>query len=330
MDQPVRVRCPRCKRALNVTQPVAEDGEIKCPKCRSAFRLKKSSGRPKKRKKASAAADAEAFEFDEADIEIVEEYEDLSEVEDVEDYEIGGFDSPLPKLKPKKKSKPKKPLSEDEPNRSQKKSAPNQALIATLAIVGCLVVLVGMVGVVGYVAVISSQPTFSEEITFDQYEHPVRKFSCEKPVGWEANGGGGTGGVNAWGKFKKSSALIEIRESVSGSAIGDIGNAFQNANPGEVDEDLAPVAQVHDFLKMQIEQEYDAYEESDPVKIETKLGDSRLSEFVAATTFGGKVKGYRATLLRGPIQLKVVCKCKPRDWNALKAAFLHVIKSVGT
>jgi len=53
------------------------------------------------------------------------------------------------------------------------------------------------------------------------------------------------------------------------------------------------------------------------------------AEFTASGSFGGTLKGYRATALSRDRRVRVMCKCSKDDWEKLKPAFDKVIESLG-
>ncbi|MBC8003124.1 MAG: hypothetical protein H7X97_11110 [Opitutaceae bacterium] len=65
-------------------------------------------------------------------------------------------------------------------------------------------------------------------------------------------------------------------------------------------------------------------------KINTGVGEGRLSTFVASGSFGSQIFGYRATLLTTQFQWNVVCQCSSqREFTAYKAMFRKIIESAG-
>jgi hypothetical protein len=58
------------------------------------------------------------------------------------------------------------------------------------------------------------------------------------------------------------------------------------------------------------------------------LGEGRRSTFTAEQTLGGKVFGYRATLLGGDRRIEIVTTCSASNWQTLKPAFEKVIASL--
>lgn len=151
------------------------------------------------------------------------------------------------------------------------------------------------------------------------------RFACEFPQGWETELGGNTD--YSWCKARSGSADIKVDADLAGSLMGDIARAGGDDESGE----NAPVAVAHEHGKRKFEEDWEKYEERPPVTfMSAGLGEGRRSTFIASSALGGKVFGYRATLLGGDRRINVICKCPPSNWKALKPAFEKVVKSVRT
>ncbi len=162
---------------------------------------------------------------------------------------------------------------------------------------------------------------------YEPYNAKDASFSCEAPAGWTIEGGGKG---HQWAKFTSGSAKIRIHTGIVGSLIADMppGMNLLGDAEGIDEEDLAPVAHAHAFEKDIFAQDYSDYEEQPAVAIQTGLGDSRQGEFTAAGSFGGTTHGYRVTALTLDKRIRIVCECPESDWEALRPAFDHVIKSL--
>jgi hypothetical protein len=172
----------------------------------------------------------------------------------------------------------------------------------------------------------------SESITaptsFTKHTSSKGTFQCEFPADWE-NQGGGQGAAREWAKATKGSAVIRISTDIAGSALADMGGAGAFTDSYEESEDLEPVAQVHAFGKLAMEEEYNDYKElSKPEKSNCGFPRSRRSEFTANGTFGGKLHGYRVTALGRDKRIVMICSCSEDDWSTLKPAFDQVIESL--
>ena len=154
-------------------------------------------------------------------------------------------------------------------------------------------------------------------------------FRCEVPKGWEVEARGGSGNIPPSVRIEKGSIKISYRSSQSGAAIQDMAQAGANQS-GELRDELKPVAKVHDYQREKFKAENPDYKEIGGVeRIETGMGEGRLSEFTGTVGFG-KQYGYRVTLLTAQHQWNVVCKCtNKRDFEAYKPIFRRIIESSG-
>ncbi|MFO1095277.1 MAG: hypothetical protein U0992_18525 [Planctomycetaceae bacterium] len=156
-----------------------------------------------------------------------------------------------------------------------------------------------------------------EPLTYSEHAHKEGNFKFDYPNGWEVASGGGTGGVPPWGTFSKDDVSVDIRADLKGASIADIANAGANQSTEELPPELSPVAKVHQFqhdVKYKIE--YDDFEETPGGFYDVPFGRGWLSEFTASEgAFGGKIHGYRLTLLGGMHQFNVICKCQEKNWR---------------
>lgn len=160
---------------------------------------------------------------------------------------------------------------------------------------------------------------------FVAYQSPDGRWSCERPDGWEADGGGKPDSPNSWAKFTKGNAEIKIDADLAGSLFGDIAKSGGNFGG----EQEPPVAKVHPMGEKHMKEEYSNYTEREAKAFQSKgIGEGRRSTFIADQSLGGKVYGYRATLLAGDRRITVVCTCPATNWQTLKPAFERVITSL--
>ncbi len=91
-----------------------------------------------------------------------------------------------------------------------------------------------------------------------------------------------------------------------------------------------PVDGLHSSNIPQAEEDYDGYTDlpGSPMVLNCELGAARTSEFTAKTTFGGKIHGYRTTIIAHDLGLIIFCTCPESDWKALKPAFDHLLGSL--
>jgi hypothetical protein len=162
--------------------------------------------------------------------------------------------------------------------------------------------------------------------TFVAYHSPSGRFSCDYPTGWEADGAGKPESPNSWAKFTKGHAEIRVEADLAGSLFGDMAKS-SGSTFGADDE--PPVARIHPMGERQMKEDYSKYTEREPKVFQSKgIGEGRRSTFIADQSLGGKVYGYRATLLAHDRRITVVCTCPATNWQALKPAFETVIASL--
>lgn len=152
-------------------------------------------------------------------------------------------------------------------------------------------------------------------------------FKFEAPEGWEAETGGGTGGRPPWGKFSKGDVSFDMRADLKGAPIADIQSI---GDDGTAPPEESPVARVHAFqTEMKYAVEYKDFKEQPGGFHDVPFGQGWLTEFTASEgTFGGKIHGYRLTLLGGTHQFNVICKCSEKNWETWKPFFEKVMKTI--
>ncbi|AGA29525.1 hypothetical protein [Singulisphaera acidiphila] len=161
---------------------------------------------------------------------------------------------------------------------------------------------------------------------FIAYHSPSGRFSCDYPQGWEAEGAGKPDSPNAWAKFSKGHAAIRVEADLAGSLFGDMAKSSGAMFGGEEEP---PVARIHPMGERQMKEDFTNYTEREPKPFQSKgIGEGRRSTFIADQTLGGKVYGYRATLLANDRRITVICTCPATNWKTLKPAFETVVASV--
>ena len=161
---------------------------------------------------------------------------------------------------------------------------------------------------------------------FVAYHSPSGRFSCDYPKGWQADGAGKPESPNAWAKFTMGHAEIRVEADLAGSLFGDM--AKSSGSTFGVEEE-PPVARIHPMGERQMKEDFTNYTEREPKPFQSKgIGEGRRSTFIADQTLGGKVYGYRATLLAHDRRITVVCTCPATNWKTLKPAFETVVASV--
>ncbi len=71
-----------------------------------------------------------------------------------------------------------------------------------------------------------------------------------------------------------------------------------------------------------MKEEFSSYTEREPTVFQSKgLGEGRKGIWIADQSLGGKIYGYRATLLTGDRRITVLTFCPAPNWQTLKPAF---------
>jgi hypothetical protein len=103
-------------------------------------------------------------------------------------------------------------------------------------------------------------------------------------------------------------------------------------NPGEeLPPELSAVARVHQTqYELKYQFEFDDYEEQPGGYYDIPYGQGWRAEFTASGgAFGGKVHGYRLTLLGTVHQYNIICNCSDKNWERNEPVFERVMKSIG-
>lgn len=164
---------------------------------------------------------------------------------------------------------------------------------------------------------------------FAAYHSADGRFSCDYPKGWEVEKGAGKPDAPySYAKFRAGGAEIMVDADFAGSLFGDMAKAGAGAT---LTGDLSPAARVHEnpIKVKQMKEQFSNYQEREGKNFQSKgMGEGRRSMFTADQTFGGKIFGYRATLLTGDRRITVLCTCPSSNWNTLKPAFENVVSSL--
>ncbi len=304
----IKFRCT-CGNVYKVKDSLAGRKTV-CKGCGKKLRI--PGGTPVPDKTTAAVAAGDSFEFS----------------TDLPDRSSAGA-APPPLVAVKRKRR--KPAAETSPDAGGPSRGKKILLIGGLALFGLL-----GIGGIGFVVVSSgdgggaspAEPEAPQQ--YAAFASAEGHFKSEVPDGWETKQGGGTGGMPPWARFKDGTATISIKASQSGSAISDMAGASQA--PGgleEMDDDLTPIARVHEFQKEIIKHSYSDYEEQPGKNIEIPWGEVRISEFTGGEgLLGSKVQGYRVTLTGVQWQFNIICSCPQRDWDHYQPIFEHVIHTV--
>lgn len=152
-------------------------------------------------------------------------------------------------------------------------------------------------------------------------------FSIQYPSGWSCDNGGKLN--YSWAKFGSGNSLIEVESDLANSVILSE-MAVTGAKPVSTDGFVDPsqeAMKVHRLEKKQVE-EARASKEDKPASVKTALGGAWQSEFTSTSTFGGEMRGIRATALNKDKRIRIICQCPKDEWDTLKPVFDKVIASV--
>lgn len=303
MASPLVIECPHCGAKLRLKDAAAVGKKVRCRQCEEPF-----VATPSKAAKARKAAD---------------------EGDDFAGVGAGGIAPPPPVLRrTKKKKKPAGEESEPAPSADGPPQLPKwfmPAMVGGATLVGILL-LVGIGFWVRQSMAGSSGGEIKVPTTWGTYRHPNETFTCGQPSDWEAEGGGQAGSSRSWVRFRSGDAVINLRQSAAGGPLADIAGAF--SDPNEEDEELTPVAKLHDFWHDRAAEEFRDYQEQQTTTVRTGMGDARRSEFTAKVGWGSKVRGFRVTYISPKAQLNAICQCPEENWETLKPAFEKFIESV--
>ncbi len=332
----ILARCPDCAKGLKL-KPSAAGKTVKCPACGAGVRVPEGegpagdgpaggksasrSGGKARRKRPASPPPAPARSGNSGEL-----FTGL----DLADY---GHKSGSQKALPDRVNKG--PLTDEiripGGDAPKKKEEPPAPLPVVLGIVGGSVLLLALAGGGVFLALSGSKPA-EPPGELARFEHPQpRTFAIDVPSNWEVvKADGGTGGRPAFATIEGPGAEVQIRQSLSGSAIGDIagaGGAAQLAPGGETSEELTPIYTQHEMVKSQSESNFSDYQEVGGENFNNDAG--RRSTFTASGSFGGKVTGLRGTVRVGNETYTVLMQCDPRDLPVMKPVFEKMLDSMG-
>jgi predicted DNA-binding WGR domain protein len=165
-----------------------------------------------------------------------------------------------------------------------------------------------------------------ERLASVQFSPKDGAFKLRHPAGWTPETGSRPDNTYSWGRFTKDSAKIQVYADVAGSLM-----AGTNNSPQEEGSVLAPVHGAHVNYQKTISKEYSDFKESEPAPFKgAALGEGRIATFTASAggLFGGKIRGYRVTLLTNDRRVSLLCECPEGEFEKYKPTFLAVCRSV--
>jgi len=204
------------------------------------------------------------------------------------------------------------------------KSAPSGlALYGGLA--GAALVLVALIFVVRALRPV----TVAAPTAYKTYTAIDNTFSCDQPAGWTMHETGATSGALSTVTFEKSHVRVRVVSDSIGSLMADTmtSNTSTETLPGmpPPPPPKPPVEKLHAMDKAQLADGLPGYQEGPMQTLESRVGDARISEWTAD---GGKMHGYRVTMLGNQREMTVICISPERNWTILQPAFQHMIASV--
>ena len=173
--------------------------------------------------------------------------------------------------------------------------------------------------------------TVTAPAAYKTYTAIDNTFSCDQPVGWTRHETGATSGAESTVTFEKAHVRVRIISDSTGSLMGDIMGAGNNASTETLPGMPPPpppkpvVEKLHEMDKVQLAADLPGYKEGAMQKLSSRVGDARLSEWTAD---GGKMHGYRVTMLGNQREMTVICIAPERNWAVLQPAFQRMIMSV--
>lgn len=167
-------------------------------------------------------------------------------------------------------------------------------------------------------------------LDLEPFRSPDFNFKCQVPKGWEINSGGGSGNIPPWVRAESKRAKISFRASQSGTLIGDIAGAGQTPQD-EIPDELKPIHKVHEFQGHKLKEELQDYVEIGEIeKLQTAMGEARLSTFTASGDFGAKIFAIRVSLVENQWQWNLVCQCSSQqEFDNHVELFRKVAQSAG-
>lgn len=323
-----RLKCPSCQ--ATVTVPKAGTAATGTAKPTPQLAGSKPSAKPKRKRKPAPPPVRDDAPSD---------FEEMEEVED-DDFgvdEYGAYDdqpAALPSRRKKKKGKAK--TKKEQPVSDSPEAIPPKVMYALYGLAGTVSAVI-MFFIVSSIIAAGRADTASQALpeNFEVFTHDHGGLTSEYPTddGWVKESGGGTGGVPPWVRYKNADqdVKIQIRGSVSGTSVGDIAAAPGGMIGGlgeELPDELDPVVAVHNWQREKMSSEYNSYEETEPVKIETGFGTGRICDFTGGSALSTDY-GVRASMIANQYQYNVICTAPQKRLEEYRPVFERIIQSVG-
>ena len=152
-------------------------------------------------------------------------------------------------------------------------------------------------------------------------------FQLRHPPAWKVETGSRPDNTYSWGRFTQGSAKIQVFADVAGSLMSGSDSA-RNHEEGSV---MAPVHNAHVLGEKTAKEEFSDYAESEPTLFKgSSMGEGRMASFNASAggLFGGKLRGFRVTLLTNNRRITILCSCPEGEFEKFKPTFLAVCRSL--
>ena len=202
----------------------------------------------------------------------------------------------------------------------QKSVAGGMALYIGLGVAA--VVLVALIfGLRPRKTVLVAAPT-----SYKTYTSRDSSFSCDQPAGWKMSETGMQGGSIATVSFEQGAARARVVSDAAGSLLSESLNSGNANLPPE--QQKPAVEKLHEMDKPQVANDLPGYAEGPAQKAALTGGDARISEWTANSGSGGRLHGYRVTMLNKEREITVICLSPERNWAILQPAFQRMINSV--
>lgn len=203
-------------------------------------------------------------------------------------------------------------------------SAPSGlALYGGLA--GAALVLVALIFIVRALRPV----TVTAPTSYKTYTAIDNTFSCDQPAGWTMHETGAINGVLSTVTFEKAHVRVRVISDAIGSLMSEGAPSSVPTDPipgmPPLPPPKPPVEKLHEMDKSQLADSLPGYQEGPMQTLESRVGDARLSEWTAD---GGKMHGYRVTMLGSQRELTVICISPERNWAIIQPAFQRMIGSV--
>jgi hypothetical protein len=210
----------------------------------------------------------------------------------------------------------------------------------TPILIGLGVLFVG--ALVGAYFLFARKPEVMKAPTgYTPYVSADKTFACDSPNGWQRRESAG-GGIMSGVVFTQGKAKIDINSDLQGSLMGDIARSSNSQidgisgmlPPGMTANTPAPrppVEKLHMSTTNGLKNKFTDFKEGQMHEVPNMpLGDARVSEWTGDAGFmaGGKIHGYRMTILNNDRRTVVISYCPESSWAALKPAFQKVAGSL--